>query len=276
MINLISNACEAYARRPDMMPPGERVIRVDGWAEPTTVHLLVHDTAGGIREDLLPRVFEPFFTTKPVGQGTGLGLSMAYGIIADLGGCISVRNVDGGAESRSPSLARRRRAVQAAAGEPGRGGAAGRATVTCKALRSSPAKCRHHAAPPAAAPSAARSARLHPPATRRTRRHRHGHRRRLGGRAQHDGHRQPGTSLMIEFIGLGYYAEIPAVSSTSSASALDRACRPALAERPPPTALLSHGDTKHLMFFPSSVRECFRMSRTPSISPNNSRPLSSS
>jgi PAS domain S-box-containing protein len=98
LVNLIANACDAYATRQDTLPPVERVIRVDGHAEAAAVHMRVRDFAGGIREDLLPRVFEPFFTTKPVGQGAGLGLSMAYGIVADLGGSISVRNVEDGTE----------------------------------------------------------------------------------------------------------------------------------------------------------------------------------
>ena len=60
-------------------------------AKPSShVRITVTDTGPGIAEEDLPRVFEPFFTTKDVGEGTGLGLSVAYGIVVDHGGWIDV------------------------------------------------------------------------------------------------------------------------------------------------------------------------------------------
>jgi CheY-like chemotaxis protein len=52
----------------------------------------VHDTGEGIRPEVRARIFDPFFTTKPVGVGTGLGLSISHGIIAALGGEITVES----------------------------------------------------------------------------------------------------------------------------------------------------------------------------------------
>jgi len=54
------------------------------------VRLLVRDTGGGIPPAVLKRMFDPFFTTKRVGDGTGLGLALVHGIVADFGGVIDV------------------------------------------------------------------------------------------------------------------------------------------------------------------------------------------
>jgi len=59
------------------------------------VRLCVSDTGGGIPPHVLDRMFDPFFTTKGVGEGTGLGLSLVHGIVADLGGAIDVRTTVG-------------------------------------------------------------------------------------------------------------------------------------------------------------------------------------
>jgi two-component system NtrC family sensor kinase len=57
-----------------------------------TVEVKVIDNGSGISPENLKRIFSPFFTTKPVGQGTGLGLSVCYGIIDSMGGVMEVES----------------------------------------------------------------------------------------------------------------------------------------------------------------------------------------
>lgn len=101
LVNLIQNAEAAIASRRDgTVPasgvprhaPGEIVITTRWQGEPDRILVDVADNGSGLREEDLPRVFDPFFTTREVGQGTGLGLSVCYGIVREHGGQITVRN----------------------------------------------------------------------------------------------------------------------------------------------------------------------------------------
>ncbi len=59
------------------------------------VEISIQDSGPGIPPEVLPRIFDPFFTTRPQGQGMGLGLSVAYGIVHGLGGDIQVESQPG-------------------------------------------------------------------------------------------------------------------------------------------------------------------------------------
>jgi two-component system, NtrC family, sensor kinase len=89
ILNLIVNA--EYAMR--RTPTKRLVIRTS--REGDTVVTEVSDTGTGMSEETLQRVFEPFFTTKPAGDGTGLGLSVSYGIVEAHGGIITVDSAPG-------------------------------------------------------------------------------------------------------------------------------------------------------------------------------------
>ncbi len=59
------------------------------------IAITIGDTGSGIPAEVISHIFEPFFTTKPVGEGTGLGLAQAYGIIKQHGGYIDVQSDEG-------------------------------------------------------------------------------------------------------------------------------------------------------------------------------------
>ncbi|NKB43029.1 MAG: PAS domain S-box protein [Alphaproteobacteria bacterium] len=96
VINLVRNAADAMdgqgainlglVRLSEAEADGAHLKRPDrGW-----LALTVSDTGCGIDEESRARIFEPFFTTKPVGQGTGLGLSVVYSIVLGWGGSINI------------------------------------------------------------------------------------------------------------------------------------------------------------------------------------------
>lgn len=68
----------------------ERASRKLDMPEGQYLSLCVTDTGVGMTKDLIARVFEPFFTTKPIGEGTGLGLSMIYGFAQQSGGQVRI------------------------------------------------------------------------------------------------------------------------------------------------------------------------------------------
>jgi len=88
--NLMINAADA------MLGRGRLDIRTRSMAETEEVILEFADTGPGIAPEVEEKIFEPFFTTKPPGSGTGLGLSVVYGIIQRHNGTIEVTSPPGG------------------------------------------------------------------------------------------------------------------------------------------------------------------------------------
>ena len=87
-LNLLVNAAHAFG-----LERGLIVVRSGDAGDEVWVE--VEDNGSGIAPEHLARVFDPFFTTKPVGRGTGLGLSLAYGIVQKHHGRIDVRSEPG-------------------------------------------------------------------------------------------------------------------------------------------------------------------------------------
>jgi len=97
LINLMVNARDALLSRREKDRDFQPWISIQAIQDDATLKLIVEDNAGGIDPRLLERIFEPFFTTKPIGVGTGLGLSVSYGIVEQMGGRLSVSNATQGA-----------------------------------------------------------------------------------------------------------------------------------------------------------------------------------
>ncbi len=75
--------------------PGQSLTRLSADPAHDYICLSVTDTGSGMPAHIKARIFEPFFTTKPAGQGTGLGLSVVYGIILNHRGLLEVESVEG-------------------------------------------------------------------------------------------------------------------------------------------------------------------------------------
>jgi GAF domain-containing protein/ActR/RegA family two-component response regulator len=92
ILNLLLNAEQAIL---STNGSGEIIVRTAPGPTPDTVVVQVADDGPGISPEDLGRVFEPFYTTKEVGQGTGLGLSVSYGIVQEHGGRLTAESRPG-------------------------------------------------------------------------------------------------------------------------------------------------------------------------------------
>ena len=88
LLNVIGNAEEA-------IPESGGAIAITTEVAGENVRILIQDTGKGIRQKDIGSVFEPFFSTKPAVEGTGLGLSVSYGIVKRHGGDITAKSVRG-------------------------------------------------------------------------------------------------------------------------------------------------------------------------------------
>jgi signal transduction histidine kinase len=99
LLNLFNNAFYAVSK-PSNSRKGEqwkplvsvttRKINIPPTGEVRSIEIRISDNGNGISPNIIDKIFQPFFTTKPTGQGTGLGLSLAYDIIKAHGGEIKV------------------------------------------------------------------------------------------------------------------------------------------------------------------------------------------
>jgi C4-dicarboxylate-specific signal transduction histidine kinase len=92
VLNCVVNAEQAIVMSGRL--PGRITIRAEDAGDRVVIE--VEDTGPGVPPDDEAKLFQPFFTTKPVGQGTGLGLSVSYGIIDSMGGTMGYRRAPAG------------------------------------------------------------------------------------------------------------------------------------------------------------------------------------
>jgi two-component system NtrC family sensor kinase len=90
VLNILNNARQAIQSH---KPNGQ--IRIKAERAAHLIRITISDNGPGISTENLSKIFDPFFTTKAVGQGTGLGLSLCYGIIKEHGGSINVTSEPG-------------------------------------------------------------------------------------------------------------------------------------------------------------------------------------
>ena len=96
ILNLINNAFYAVSERQKQNVNGyEPTVIVTTRKQKEKIEVTVKDNGNGIPQKMVDKIFQPFFTTKPTGQGTGLGLSLAYDIIKAHGGEIRVTTKEG-------------------------------------------------------------------------------------------------------------------------------------------------------------------------------------
>jgi signal transduction histidine kinase len=96
LLNLFNNAFYAVNEQKDRnLISYEPRVSVTTRKSENRVYIAVRDNGNGIPQNIIDKIFQPFFTTKPTGEGTGLGLSLAYDIVKAHGGGIRVKSKEG-------------------------------------------------------------------------------------------------------------------------------------------------------------------------------------
>ncbi len=137
LLNLAINARDAMADGGTLtiatenvaIAPGEAALQ-DGVEAGDYVAVAVRDTGAGMDRSIVDRAFDPFFTTKPIGQGTGLGLSMVYGFAKQSGGHVAIASTIGEGTTVRVYLPRHRGALAQAEALPTAAAAPARAGDT--------------------------------------------------------------------------------------------------------------------------------------------------
>ena len=90
-ISIFNNTKDAFKDKKE----NNKLVLISAYKKNGNIVIKIKDNAGGISNDIMPKIFEPYFTTKHQSQGTGLGLHMTYNLINDImGGTIKVHNVE--------------------------------------------------------------------------------------------------------------------------------------------------------------------------------------
>ena len=92
IMNILNNAIQAMEKHKDI---ANHQLSISSFLKDDYVHICIQDTGIGMTKEVKDKVFDPFFTTKDVGEGTGLGMSIAFGIIESHQGSIDIVSAPG-------------------------------------------------------------------------------------------------------------------------------------------------------------------------------------
>jgi two-component system NtrC family sensor kinase len=96
LLNLYNNAFYAVLEKAKQLSANyDPVVSVYTKKTGNSIEIKVKDNGNGVQQNIVDKIFQPFFTTKPTGQGTGLGLSLAYDIVKAHGGELKVETKEG-------------------------------------------------------------------------------------------------------------------------------------------------------------------------------------